>query len=63
MDCAERLVRAARHYERAVHILIRKRVKSVQNYMVAHLKIRNLVDRPPIGNFFFFLPVSFDCKI
>ena len=33
MDTGERLVRAARHYERAVHILISNTVKSVCSKM------------------------------
>lgn len=36
MDTPERQIRAARHYERAVHILIRETVKSVRNHMISN---------------------------
>ena len=49
MDTPDRLIRAARHYERAVHILIRQTVKSVQNHMVSSSDQVNNSTRPPIG--------------
>lgn len=49
MGTPERLIRAARHYERAVHVLIRQTVKTVQNHMVnSCLEFDSI--RPPIGN-------------
>ena len=49
MGTPDRLIRAARHYERAVHILIRQTVKSVQNHMVSSSDQVNNSTRPPIG--------------
>ncbi len=49
MGTQERLIRAARHYERAVHVLIRQTVKTVQNHMVNSC-LEFSSTRPPIGN-------------
>lgn len=48
MDTPEQLIRAARHYERAVHILIRETVKSVQRHMVNGFQVSDAV-RSPMG--------------
>lgn len=49
MDTPERLIRAARHYERAVHILIHLTVQSVQRQMVVFPREPGLLHRPAIG--------------
>ena len=48
MSSPERIVRAARHYERAVHILIRKTVKSVSSKIAVHRPLQ-VPQRPPIN--------------
>lgn len=48
MNTPERLIRAARHYERAVHILIRETVKSVQHHMVKGFQVPDAI-RSPMG--------------
>ncbi len=48
MDTPERLIRAARHYERAVHIMIRQVVQSVQAHMVDLNAVGNS-SRPSMG--------------
>lgn len=52
MDTSERLTRASRHYERAVQIIIRQTVQTVQNRMV-NIKPELTRDRPPIGTITF----------
>ena len=49
MDTPERLMRVARHYERAVHILIRKTVRRVQTHLLATEALRK--PKPAIGNY------------
>lgn len=44
----ELLIRAARHYDRTVHILTRETVKSVQNHMVKNCDI-SITNRPSVG--------------
>ncbi|KAI9560787.1 hypothetical protein GHT06_011739 [Daphnia sinensis] len=44
----ELLIRAARHYDRTVHILTRETVKSVQNHMVKSCDI-SITNRPLVG--------------
>lgn len=47
MDTPERLMRVARHYERAVHILIAKTVCAVKTHTLDIVASR----RPAIGNY------------
>lgn len=49
MDCSQQLIRAARHYERAVHILIRKNLESVQSQMIDASTTSNRVNQPDVG--------------
>lgn len=48
MGTPELMIRAARHYDRAVHILIRETVKTVQNHMVKNCGVFDPT-RPSIG--------------
>ncbi len=48
MNTPERLIRAARHYERAVHIMIRQVVQSVQAHMIDFNGVGNS-SRPSMG--------------